>query len=172
MSSPLPKVPKVSPGFTMVELIIVIAIIAILAAGIFVAIDPAKRLHEARNSRRSTDVATLLDALVKYQADNNGAHYSTVAAATAGNFYAIGTDAAGCNTTCTAQTTQAACVNLSGLPANYLASIPVDPSTGTAANTDYYLSRSALGTLTVGACDAEGEGDGGSGTPPVIAVTR
>lgn len=159
-------------GFTMVELIIVIAIIAVLAAGIFVAIDPARRLHEARNSRRQTDVATILDALVKIQADNRGTHYTTVAAATAGNFYAIGTNAAGCDSTCTAKVTQAACLNLSAVPTNYLAAIPADPSTGTAANTDYYISKSATGTLTVGACDAEGEGAGGSGAAPTIEVSR
>lgn len=162
----------VRKGFTMVELIIVIAIIAVLAAGIFVAIDPARRLHEARNSRRQTDVASMLDALIKIQADNRGTHYTTVAAATAGNFYVIGTSAAGCNTTCTAKTTQAACLDLSAVPTNYLASIPVDPSTGTAANTDYYISKSATGTLTVGACDAEGEGAGGGGAAPAIEVSR
>ncbi|MBI5413191.1 prepilin-type N-terminal cleavage/methylation domain-containing protein [Candidatus Peregrinibacteria bacterium] len=159
-------------GFTMVELIIVIAIIAVLAAGVFVAIDPARRLHEARNSRRSTDVASILDALVKIQADNKGTHYSTVASATAGNFYVIGTSVNGCDVTCTAKTTQAGCLDLSAVPANYIASIPLDPSTGTAANTDYYLSKSATGNLTVGACDAEGEGAGGSGTAPTIAVSR
>ena len=46
-------------GFTLVELIIVIAIIAILAAAIFVAIDPARRLNEARNARRSSDITNV-----------------------------------------------------------------------------------------------------------------
>lgn len=163
---------RIRKGFTMVELIIVIAIIAILAAGIFVAIDPARRLHETRNSRRRSDITTILDALIKFQADNGGTHYSTVAAATAGSFYAIGTDGAGCNTTCTAKTTEAACLNLSAIPTNYLASIPVDPSSGTAANSDYYLSRSAAGTIKVGVCDAEGEGAGGGGAAPTIEVSR
>lgn len=156
----------------MVELIIVIAIIAILAAGIFVAIDPAKRLNAANNARRSTDVASILDALVKYQADNTGSALATVGALTAGEFSVIGTAATGCSTTCTAKTTQAACVDLSALPKNYLGAIPKDPKTGTDANTDYYISRGTLGTLTVGACDSEGEGAGGSGTPPVIEVVR
>lgn len=156
----------------MVELIIVIAIIAILAAGIFVAIDPAKRINAANNARRSTDVASLLDALVKYQADNTGSAYSTVGALAAGEFSVIGTAATGCNTTCTAKTTQAACVDISALPKNYLGAIPKDPKTGTDANADYYISRGTLGTLTVGACDSEGEGAGGSGTPPVIEVVR
>lgn len=156
----------------MVELIIVIAIIAILAAGIFVAIDPAKRLNAANNARRSTDVASILDALVKYQADNSGSALATVGALTAGQFSVIGTDATGCSTTCTAKTTQAACVDLSALPKNYLGAIPKDPKTGTDANTDYYISRGTLGTLTVGSCDSEGEGAGGSGTPPVIEVVR
>lgn len=163
---------KNSKGFTMVELIVVIAIIAILAGIIFVAVDPARRLHEARNARRRSDVASILDALVKYQADNQGAHYATVAALVAGNFHAIGTANAGCNATCTAKATQAACVDLTGIPASYLATIPADPSTGTALNTDYYLMKSGAGSLSVGACDAEGEGPGGAGAPPAIETTR
>ncbi len=143
----------VKKGFTLVELIIVIAIISILAAGIFVAIDPAQRFNQANNARRSTDVASILDALIKYQADNSGSHLPSVAALIAGEYSVIGTDA-NCNTTCTAQTTQAACVDLSTLPQNYLASIPIDPKATSAANSDYYISRGALGTLIVGACDA------------------
>ena len=156
----------------MVELIIVIAIIAILAAGIFVAVDPARRLNEARNARRQSDVSTVLDALVKYQADNDGTHYSTVASMTAGTYYTVGTAATGCDAGCTAQTTAAACVDLSALPDNYLSTVPSDPGTGTDAETDYYIMKSSTGGLTVGACDTQGEGSGGSGTPPVIVTTR
>lgn len=159
-------------GFTLVELIIVIAVIAILAAGIFVAIDPAKRINAANNARRSTDVASILDALKKYQADNTGSNYTTVAALTNDLNYVIGTDSSGCNTGCGGLTTQSACVDLSALPKNYLGAIPKDPKSGTDAKTDYYLSKGALGTLTVGACDADGEGAGGSGTPPTIQVVR
>lgn len=163
---------KQKKGFTLVELIIVIAVIAILAAGIFVAIDPARRLNETRNARRSSDVANILDALKKYQADNDGTQYATVAALTAGQFSVIGTDVAGCNLTCTAKVTQAACVNLAALPTDYLGAIPKDPKSGTDANTDYYLSKSATGSLAVGSCDPEGEGSGGSGAAPAIEVVR
>jgi type II secretory pathway pseudopilin PulG len=156
----------------MIELIIVIAIIAILAAAIFVAIDPARRLHESRNARRNSDIATILEGVKTYQADNDGAHYSTVAALTNGNYYTIGTCATGGNTGCTAQTTQAACVDLSAIGTGYLATVPMDPSTGAAAKTDYYMMKDANGAVTVGACDTEGGGAGGAGTAPVIKLAR
>lgn len=159
-------------GFTLIELIVVIAIIAILAGSIFVAIDPARRLQESRNARRSSDVTNILDSVIKYQADNDGTHYSTIAAATAANYYVIGTCSSGANTTCTAQTTQAACVNLASIGSNYLAVVPKDPKTGTDANTDYYVMKDANGAITVGSCDPEGEGAGGSGTAPTIEVAR
>ena len=54
-------------GFTFVELIMVVSIIVILAAAIFVGIDPAKRLNETRNDQRIYDVATLIDIIKNYQ---------------------------------------------------------------------------------------------------------
>lgn len=159
-------------GFTLIELIIVIAIIAVLAGAVFVALDPARRLHESRNARRSSDITNILDSVVKYQVDNEGTHYSTVAALTAGNYHTIGTCGSGGNTGCTAQTTQAACVDLSAIGSNYLGAVPKDPSTGTDALTDYYLMKDANGSLTVGSCDPEGEGAGGTGTAPTLSLTR
>lgn len=182
-------------GFTLIELIIVIAIIAILAAAIFVAIDPARRLHEARNSRRWSDVTTILDTVVKYQVDNEGTHYATVAALTAGEFAIIGTQTA--DATCSdahasgyydnateacegsdADDTDAVgdCVDLSGIGSNYLATVPYDPGIGTStegfANSRYYIGVDANGAVTVGACEEEGEGAGGNGTAPTIELTR
>ena len=167
MKNPIKK------AFTLIELIIVIAIVAILAAAIFVAVDPARRLHEARNAVRSSDTATILEAVKKYQVDNGGTHVTAIATGiTAGEYHVIGTAGSGCNSTCTAQTTQADCVDISGMGNTYLAAVPMDPSTGTAANTDYYLVKGSTNEITVGACDAEGEGAGGAGSAPAIEVTR
>lgn len=159
-------------AFTLVELLIVIAIIAVLAAAIFVAVDPARRLHESRNAVRSSDVTTILEAVKKYQVDNDGAHYSTVDALTAGQYSVVGTDTSGCNSNCTAQTTQTSCVDLSGIGSNYLSEVPSDPSSGSDGFTDYYLSIDSNGAITVGACDPEQEGAGGATDTVTIEVTR
>jgi len=144
-------------GFTLVELLIVIAIIVILAAVVFIALDPLTRFQEARDSTRWSDTTAVLDALKVDQVDNEGAYLASVAALTAGNYHIIGTCAAGGDAGCGAQVTQAACVDLTGLVTEgYLGEIPVDPSTGSVATTDYYLMVSATGSLTVGSCDPEG----------------
>ncbi len=159
-------------GFTLVELIIVIAIIAILAGAIFVAIDPARRLNETRNARRNSDVATILDAIKKYQGDNAGVHYATVVSMAADTYYQLGTASSGCGVTCGLNTTQTGCVDLSNIGTNYLAVVPLDPNGGTSAKTAYAIERDSNGAITIQACNAEGEGPGGAGSAPTISITR
>lgn len=151
---PAPKGRK--KGFTLIELLIVIAVIVVLAAAVFVALNPAKRFQDARNSRRQSDVQNILNAIKTDQVDNGGTYVAAVSGLTAGSAYVVGTNAAGCNTGCTATATQAACADLTALVTEgYLGSVPMDPSGGTAAFTDYYVIRNSSGTVTVGACDAE-----------------
>jgi len=143
-------------GFTLIELLIVIAIIAILAAVVFVALDPASRFKKARDARRQTDVESVAAAVVTYQVDNDGSLPSAVSALTAGSAYIVGTATSGCNTGCTATTTQASCVDLTALQTGgYLGSVPVDPTGGTAAKSLYYVIKNSTGTLTAGACTPE-----------------
>jgi len=50
-------------GFTLIELLVVIAIIGVLAAVILVAINPAERLAQSRDSGRKNDIGQLATAL-------------------------------------------------------------------------------------------------------------
>lgn len=146
---------KNKQGFTLIELLVVIVIIAILAAIIFVAVDPGKRFSDARDARRRAEVVSILNAVLKYQVDNDG-DLPTLIDAVTGTSQVLGTSGTGCDTTCTADTTVAACVDLTtDLVDTYLAAIPQDPKTGTAANTDYYINKTTGGRLLVGACDPE-----------------
>ena len=145
-------------GFTLIELLIVIAIIAILAAVVFVALDPLTRFQDARDATRWQDVSSMVGAIIVDQVDNGGTYISALNSAADGT-HQLGTAVSGCDSGCTATTTLAACLDLSGLVTEgYIGSIPVDPSTGTAAETDYYLYKSSEGFVEVGACDAEGSG--------------
>lgn len=150
---------KNQKGFTLIELLIVIAVIAILAAAIFVALDPVSRFQEARDSRRFNDLNNMLTAVVTDQVDNGGSYVAAITALTDDLYYTVGTNgASGCDSGCTAQTTQAACVDLSALvDEGYLGSVPMDPNTGTADLTDYYLMKTSTGAVEVGACDPEAE---------------
>jgi prepilin-type N-terminal cleavage/methylation domain-containing protein len=59
-------------GFTLVEVLVVIGILAILLAISLVAINPNKHFQDARNSQRSSNVSAVLDAIYSYEAANSG----------------------------------------------------------------------------------------------------
>lgn len=142
-------------GFTLVELLVVIVIIGILAAVVFVALDPGKRFGESRDATRWSEVNSVLNAVLKYQVDNDGDLPSAIDSAST-TLQVLGSDGSGCDSTCTAGVSVAACANLtSDLVDTYLSAIPQDPRTGTAGNTDYYINKTASGRITVGACDPE-----------------
>lgn len=59
-------------GFTLVEILIVIAILAVLAVVTFVVINPVERLNAAKDQTRREDVNSILQAIVLYSVDNAG----------------------------------------------------------------------------------------------------
>ena len=144
-------------GFTLLEVLLVIALIAILAGIVIVAINPVKQLADGRNTQRRSDVNTILNAVYQYSIDNTGT-IPGVDAAT-GTYQVIGTSATGCDTatiTCAGVTTVAACLDLtSTLIPNYIVSVPYDPTTGSAAKTLYAINKDNNNRVTVKACSSE-----------------
>lgn len=150
---------KNKSGFTLLEILLVVAAIAILAGIVIIAINPTKQLGDTRNSQRSVDVNTILNAVYQYALDNNGVLPATIIQGTC--------DATATKLVCKgAQTgTCATGTVLSVLTASekYLVSLPTDPQGATTDGTGYYITKSANGRLTVCAPSAEGK---------TISVTR
>jgi len=145
-------------GFTLIELLIVIGIIAILAAIIYVAVDPARRLQEARDAERWASVNAILNAVLKFTVDNSGTLPAGLGNASSGIYYVLGAGVSGSclNANCGALVNSEDCMNLdTQLVDEYISAIPQDPSSGTINNTDYYIMKSSNGRITVGACDPE-----------------
>ncbi len=147
------RILKKRAGFTLIEVLLVVAIIAILAGIVILAINPGKQLADTRNSNRKADVNTIVNAVYQYSVDNQGNLPSGVTT-TATDICATG--AASCT----------GMVDLTVLTANgkYLVAIPKDPKTGDATDTHYQVVKDANGRVTVSAPDAE---NGAS-----ISVTR
>lgn len=144
-------------GFTLVELLLVIGIIATLAVVVFVALDPAKRFRDARDARRFSDVETVLGAVHQYIIDNKGSFPPQLAQ---DSEQQLGTSSSGCETYnggCNVATGQ--CLNLSSDLSRYLKTIPYDPQTGAEEKTHYAIARDSNGIVTVRSCDAEGDAD-------------
>ncbi|PIP26824.1 MAG: hypothetical protein COX31_00225 [Candidatus Moranbacteria bacterium CG23_combo_of_CG06-09_8_20_14_all_40_16] len=140
-------------GFTLVELLLVIGIIATLAVVTFVALDPAKRFMDSRNARRVSDVETILNAVHQYVIDNKGDFPSGL---TEDTEFMLGTYGASCdyyNGGCNVET--GACLDLREDLAKYLKTIPLDPQIGIEEETYYSIFRDSEGIVTVRACAAE-----------------
>jgi type IV pilus assembly protein PilA len=97
----------------------VIGIIAILAAIVVVAINPARQFAQANNSQRWSNVNAILNAVHQYGVDNRGAFPAGLASTT------VATEVCKSGVTC-----PVTMVDLSVLVPTYIVSIPTDPAGG------------------------------------------
>ena len=61
-----------SKGFTLLELLIVIAILAILATVVILILDPAETIRKARDVQRISDLSTLKTAVILFIGERGG----------------------------------------------------------------------------------------------------
>jgi len=136
---------KTKKGFTLVEVLLVVVIIAILAAIVIVAINPARQIAQANNTQRSTDVKTVLDAVHEYGIDNRGVLPTGITA------------------TATEVGSGSGQIDIcSDLVPTYVAAMPFDPNATGAHytscadyDTGYTILEDANGRITVAAPGAE-----------------
>ena len=139
-------------GFTLLEILLVVAAIAILAGIVIIAINPGKQLADTKNAQRQININTILNAVYQYAIDNIGQLPANITTAP--------------KEICrSGQVCLASQADLSVLTANgkYIVSIPTDPIASNTV-TGYFISKDVNGRVTVSSTYAE--------NGKVIAVTR
>ena len=150
-------------GFTLLEILLVIAAIGILAAIVITAINPNRQLAQARNAQRRSDVNAISSAIyqkiIDEAANNITGSTSTLGTitTTVAEIYKSGTTTL--TTGCTGTPIDLAAVTDNGgadiVPA-YLLQIPQDPTEGaTAICSGYTIVKDANNRITVAAPNAE-----------------
>jgi prepilin-type N-terminal cleavage/methylation domain-containing protein len=123
-------------GFTLIEILVVIGIIAVLATIVIIAINPARQFAQARDTQRVSNVNSILNAIGQRIADNKGV-------------FEGGT----CPTLPTAPTTASTTALSDCLVPLYLTVIPIDPKPDQG---DYVVSvATSTSRITVSAPSAE-----------------
>ncbi|MCL4384263.1 type II secretion system GspH family protein [Patescibacteria group bacterium] len=131
---------KSSQGFTLIELVVVIGILAVLLTIVLVAVNPSKQFQAADDTKRRSDVNAILNAISQYSADHHGLLPS-----------GIGDSAAEIGTLTNL------CSDLITSPGNYIPALPVDPTLSTGPittctgsfTTDYSAMHDSSGRVTV-----------------------
>ncbi len=160
---------KANKGFTLIEILVVIGIIAILATIVIIAINPARQFAQSRNTQRTANVQAILNAIGQNIADNKGLFTCGSVTLDSTSRLICATGSTGCS---------GSTVDLGCLAPTYIPSLPTDPKgsnyqwTSTSNyNTGYHVSQDSNGRITVSAPESSNETSLGA-TPPAVSITR
>ncbi len=126
-------------GFTLLEILLVIGIIAVLAGVVIVAINPGRQLAQARNLERKSDLKQIDSALTQYYIDNNEYPASLISVSSLTEI--CDTGASTSSSELTATCSGASLIDLSELVPTYLTAIPRDPSATTTDHAGYKIIK-------------------------------
>lgn len=145
---------------TPIEWGLLICVILVSTLAVILSIDPNRRLNEATNARRFSDVTAILDDIKDYEKKHDTLPEALLDLSP--EFaYEIGLCEA--EAQCSEVRVQEACVDLSEI-----GEIPVDPSIGFPQHTGYYLIVHQTDEVTVGSCSPDPEMAMGEGAVPAI----
>ena len=147
-------------GFTLIELVLSIAIISILAIVVLAAIKPAQRLADARDARRAQDISQLLSGIHQCVIDKKDSltMSACLGSPTVGNTYEIVSAAgitSGCQAKCVNATSDSSCLRLDATLTDYFVNLPKDPGGVATNHTGYAITLYANGMTVLEACSAE-----------------
>ncbi len=137
-------------GFTLIEILVVIGLIAVLAAIVLIAINPARQFAQGRDSQRESNINAILNAIGQRMADNKGIFAGTNPA-----------NGLTCNplpvaTTSIVGTSGLGSGELGCLVPTYIPALPLDPSSGSGSMTGYVLRQDAsTGRVWIAATSTE-----------------
>jgi prepilin-type N-terminal cleavage/methylation domain-containing protein len=124
-------------GFTLLEILLVVGIIAILAGIVIVAINPSRQLAYARNTERKSDLKQINSALQQYYIDHR--EYPLTLTGTLTEICDTGTATSSSDITTLCD--NAELIDLSFLVPTYLTAIPTDPQATTTSGAGYQVVR-------------------------------
>lgn len=136
-------------GFTIINLIISIAVFAVLSAIVLISVNPAERIQDAKDTRRQQDVIMIAKALKDYSLDHQGQLPFTTAITT--NKKVLCANATSLTCGVDIQDCLAIDMTTDFLDA-YLPTLPFDPNKTSSADSGYYLQGTSTGFLDIGAC--------------------
>jgi general secretion pathway protein G len=116
---------KFSSGFTLLELLVVMAVIGMMGSVIYIGINPQGQINKANDAKRKSDIAAIQSALEQFRFDNGSYPLTS-------QF-----DSAGCSGS----------LNAGGI--TYLQRVPCDPRTRTAYD---YGRNDTTGNYCLRAC--------------------
>lgn len=139
-------------GFTLIEILVVVGILAVLLAIVLVAINPRQQFSDANNTQRRSDTSAILNAIHQYATKNKGALPPGIT-----------------NSPLTIASSGEGTVDLCPvLVPDYIADLPLDPTAGSENptgsicsdggaeyNTGYTVENSSGNRITVSAPAAE-----------------
>jgi type IV pilus assembly protein PilA len=134
-------------GFTLLEILLVVGIIAILAGIVIVALNPTKQFAAVRNTQRKANLSELNKALYQYYIDNSR-YPTSVPTTNLGEICNTGATSTGHSISCTGY------VDLSALVPTYLVAIPTDPQ-ASGTSTGYLVAKNSANKIYVKALNAE-----------------